>query len=1278
MKLHRIVTSNLNSLYGEHVIDLDDDLNDSLFLILGPTGAGKSTILDAVCLALFGVTPRLTRSTGRDETDTTHIMSYGTGRCRAEVTFSIREPEGGRSRYRAVWDVRRAYEKPSGNMQDPERSLFKIHEDGEEEVLTSDSRKKYYGPAFEEVLRGMTVEDFQRSILLAQGEFAAFLKADEEVKASILERLTNTDEYQAIGERAANKRRAVKKELERLEERREGLDLLSAEEEAELHEELAELEAALDATRKDFEKAQRACAWLEEMDKLTKDLASADEELTAKQEALEQRAEDRDRLRADRACRDAQQPLRQWEEKTARVEQISEELPKRQEELDAAKAALDTAREDAKAAKQARAEAREANEQARPEIERARNLKEKIEGATQEFERVAERRDKFTEEIEKKSSTLDDLSAKVTDLSEARDDAKEDFAEVEHAEGVLAHLEALAAQLDYYTQARAKVDRAKDERASAREASESARTKLEETEHKHKEVRAKLEPLEQEVAEATDALEALLDGEESPAARRAILEERIEEVRASLSAIEEALRLHDELVRKRAKQAELKRSLSERASKIEELDKNKVAYAEQREALEQRRARLRTRLRNIDRLLVLSDKRKELRDGEECPLCGSHDHPYMEEEHVDEFEANLETERDELLADKASVEDDFAQLKAQIHEVELEIATQESTLTSEEHTRRELREEVLALVGRYDGARHRAQCDAVERFPGKSAEQQELRDALVEKRGAQQLVIKRTQDALKGLESAQTKREQAQEALRAKRKASEELEITRAELASRDELLKDSVEKAETTLKEARREKEEAYTNIHDRFHEAGIEVEPDEQGHVDFAGALERARDLKETFEARREAVKEASKSYEEAMTAKESASQELTRLKVTLEEVTEECDEREATLKDLKTERAEVLDGKDPDAVATELQAAVQETEEAYTQADKAERAASSEYERLAAALEEYRHQLTEATEATEDARAALDAALAAIDIEDVEHLRAQLLSPEERAELEEKIDALTRAKESAQAEHDRLARHIEEHTQQRPEEIDIEARNLEQWTSERDRLQTEVEGHLSERGVLQERIDHQKKLKKQAAKLIEDIESQRGEYNVWHTIHSLIGTSDGEAFKQFAQSLNLQELVDRANIRLERLAPRYSLSVATGEQGEPKLDFAVCDHHQANATRPLTTLSGGETFLVSLALALGLADFRRVEMPVETLLLDEGFGTLDQETLDVAMSTLRQLQQESIHQIGLISHVEALRERIDSRIIVEKLGNGRSTLQADNGGVRRSLAQ
>ncbi|MFU8805873.1 MAG: SbcC/MukB-like Walker B domain-containing protein, partial [Bradymonadaceae bacterium] len=116
---------------------------------------------------------------------------------------------------------------------------------------------------------------------------------------------------------------------------------------------------------------------------------------------------------------------------------------------------------------------------------------------------------------------------------------------------------------------------------------------------------------------------------------------------------------------------------------------------------------------------------------------------------------------------------------------------------------------------------------------------------------------------------------------------------------------------------------------------------------------------------------------------------------------------------------------------------------------------------------------------------------------------------------------------------------------------------------------------------------------------------------------------------------------------------------------DDGKPRLDFTVRDKNHANDSRALSTLSGGETFLVSLAMALALADYRQQDLRMETLLLDEGFGTLDQETLSTALSLLKNLHMNGERQVGLISHVEVLKERIPHRIEVSRLGGGRSKI-------------
>jgi exonuclease SbcC len=173
-----------------------------------------------------------------------------------------------------------------------------------------------------------------------------------------------------------------------------------------------------------------------------------------------------------------------------------------------------------------------------------------------------------------------------------------------------------------------------------------------------------------------------------------------------------------------------------------------------------------------------------------------------------------------------------------------------------------------------------------------------------------------------------------------------------------------------------------------------------------------------------------------------------------------------------------------------------------------------------------------------------------------------------------------------------------------------------------------------------------------------LIAEIEKQQQQYDDWDTLKSLIGSADGKKFRVFAQGLTLDYLIHLANGQLDQLHTRYQLQRNNTHNGQgDALDLEVIDTWQADAVRDTKTLSGGESFLVSLALALALSDLVSHKTRIDSLFLDEGFGTLDRETLDIALDALDNLN-ASGKMIGVISHVDALKERIPVQIEIKKM--------------------
>ena len=361
MRILRLTTENLNSLRTRQTLAFDQaPLSQvGLFAITGDTGAGKTTLLDGITLAMYGQVPR--------HKDVKEVMSWGTSESLAEVEF-----EHAGQVYRSKWTLWRARGQMDGNFQGPKREVSRQDpESGAFEIIAEKIREA--DQAIEDIT-GLDYERFRRSVLLAQGDFAAFLDADARERSDLLERITGTATYSELSVSAYQRFKLAETELAQSEQQLQGLALLSEEEQA--------------ALRRQLEEARKEVKKLAKERKTLQVFAEAYQRLTVLDDRLEQGAAEADELVALRTGKQSDfdrlqqsrkaQPVRAAWEKLAELQTDREtrtaQLEALAEELASAKKILATLRQEHKDQAKNLASAKKEETEATPRWEEVTRL----------------------------------------------------------------------------------------------------------------------------------------------------------------------------------------------------------------------------------------------------------------------------------------------------------------------------------------------------------------------------------------------------------------------------------------------------------------------------------------------------------------------------------------------------------------------------------------------------------------------------------------------------------------------------------------------------------------------------------------------------------------------------------------------------------------------------------------------------------------------------------------------------------------------------------------
>jgi len=365
MKLLELRFKNLNSLYGEWLIDFTDPeyVSNGVFALTGSTGAGKSTILDAICLALYGATPRL----GKITKSSNEIMSRQTGECYAEVVFKSQAGQ-----FRCYWGQHRARKKADGNLADAKHEISDV---GTGKPI--ETKKSLVSGVIEEKT-GMDFDRFTRSILLAQGGFDTFLKADVEQKSKILEQITGTEIYTEISRRVHERQRDEREKLDLLRAKTSGIAILEPEQEEEIQQDFEDKQKQEKELDDKTTEAGKSIVWLAGIDDFKKDISSLSEESEKLQTELESFRPERERLNR---ARKATELNGEYSNLTAVRKQQSNDQTVRiteEEKLPEQETSFNDQVESLKAAEQQTFKAKENLKVAAPFMQKVRSLDQKL------------------------------------------------------------------------------------------------------------------------------------------------------------------------------------------------------------------------------------------------------------------------------------------------------------------------------------------------------------------------------------------------------------------------------------------------------------------------------------------------------------------------------------------------------------------------------------------------------------------------------------------------------------------------------------------------------------------------------------------------------------------------------------------------------------------------------------------------------------------------------------------------------------------------------------
>ena len=1239
MRILTLRLKNLNALKGEWKIDFTQSpfIDNGLFAITGPTGAGKTTLLDAICLALYHQTPRL----GPISTSNNDIMTRGTAECLAEVEFDIK----GKA-YRAFWSMRRARGKVDGNLQSAEVELAEV-ESGK--ILAYQVR-----PKSEEIekLTGLNFARFTKSMMLSQGDFAAFLNANEADRAELLEELTGTEIYGQISQAVHQQFSDAKQKKKEFAIKLEGVTLLSDEQIAQLEEEQAQTKSQVAVSNQTLVQLQKQQQWQQAFNANEQTIKEASEAQQTANNAINEARQELDLLTQSEPAEKLRLPFLQKNGLQQDVTRYKERLDGKAAQLPDLKTQKAQLSLEVMNAEQALV----LTKQQSSELEK--RINEQVVPLDNQIAQLTTEQQKANENAARLRQSINALTLKRTEIENASADNKTKLGELETYLREHQSLSGIAEFISGW--------------------SETARH----IEHDKKQ----LETLTQSVNNHRQALSSLDDAIAKTNESLSALTHTFDDKNAQVAKCEKALQaaLSDKPSDTNSANATSKASLQqERDTKLHHwdnvlqighiqqqylaLEQEKVSLGAQKEDLAKKLAQqqsdrqalvdaykqTRSNLKDIEALIALDAEvahlRAQLKSGEPCPVCGANEHTT----------SSVVIDVPETIQKRDS-------LKQQLDDIEQQGARAKESVTKTEFTLAQVNKQLEQASGQRDTLLEKwQQISSVLSADIPSFEKVDINTSQSVAQFTEQFKTR-----LDDISAQLTRLEECEQALnaalQAKNEAQQLLQAKQSELAvslqQRETLEKQFTERS-AELENKTKGVNDGILALRETMTAHGADIH-----NLAIDGIAtwlnEKAEALK-TYKHNHQLHAKLKDELQGVSSALLVVSRDIESAENQLKDVSEELVQLDNSLKALRDSRKTVFPEGDIAETRNKASAGQEMAERNVSECKSRLQQTDTILSRLEAEIAQLNEQLREKEQALTEATEHFSRQLASSPFADEHAFSNALLDEDTRNTLLELQKRLTQQKQQADLKlENALAtqQSLKAHANAALWQSELEEHGA-QWLDTKITQQAQQRDTLlSSLGQIEQQLSANNQARERQQQLVDEMAAFEAYYNDITYLHSLIGSASGDKFRRFAQGLTLDNLVQLANQQLDKLHGRYQL-IRKENEG---LGLSVLDTWQGDVVRDTKTLSGGESFLVSLALALALSDLVSHKTSIDSLFLDEGFGTLDAETLDVALDALDNLN-ASGKMIGVISHIEAMKERIPTQLkVIKRNGVGLSALE------------